>query len=76
LIEIECSSCGEQRNELRARQSRLMPSVRLFLCSGCYDKMEPRYIIIIVGRSDAKKVTEYINGRRYVGEEILAKELM
>lgn len=73
-----CSSCGKQRNELSARKSKLMANVPLFLCAECAKrKMEPRYLIILVGRAKGPEaVAEYIRNRRYHGNDILASELI
>lgn len=73
-----CTSCKLQRNELHPQKSKLMPSVILYLCQTCIDaKREPRYIIILVGRSRGlTAISDYINNRKYCGKEILAREIM
>ncbi len=76
-----CSSCNKQRNELSARKSKLMANVPLFLCTDCVKgKMEPRYLIILVGRAQGPaRVAEYIRNHRYFDAEsnpILASELI
>jgi len=73
-----CSCCGEQRNELRTRKSKLMAGMNLFLCSSCdSSNKEPRFVIILTGRANgAKSVSDYILKRRYCGDEILARELI
>ncbi|QIQ63038.1 hypothetical protein SEA_MOAB_178 [Streptomyces phage Moab] len=39
--------------------------------------MEPRFAIILAGRSQGvDTVAEYVKNRRYCGADILAKELM
>lgn len=55
----------------------------MYLCNECFaNKREPRFAIIMVGRKDAKagagldRVEEYLRLHRYVGEEILAKDLI
>jgi len=55
-----------------------MAGVNLFLCNDCIKgKMEPRYLIILVGRArGAETVAEYIRNRRYCGDDILASELI
>lgn len=72
-----CSSCGKQRAELHPRKSRLMKGMTLYLCNDCdREKMEPRFVIILVGRSgETEKIVPYIKNHRYHGEPILAKEL-
>lgn len=75
---MPCSSCNKQRADLHAQKSRLIPNQTLFLCNDCRKgKMEPRYIIIIAGRQPGgyTKVAEYIVNRKYVGADILAREI-
>lgn len=73
-----CSSCGKQKADLHPKKSRLMSGVTLYLCDGCARaKMEPRYIIILVGRAEGTPaVADYIRNHRYIGQDILAKELI
>lgn len=72
-----CSSCNKQRKDLHPRKSKLITSMTLYLCDECIKaKREPRFAIILHGRSHGfDSVSSYISQRRYVGEEILAKEL-
>ena len=72
-----CSSCGENRNEVHSRPSKLMQGVDLFLCNKCLEeKKEPRAFIIIYGRRNGfDAVKDYIKKRRYCGDEIKASEL-
>jgi hypothetical protein len=55
-----------------------MAGMTLLVCQACREaKREPRFVIILVGRMQGpKKVVEYIKHHRYVGEDILAKELL
>lgn len=55
----------------------------MYLCNDCFtNKREPRFAIIMVGRKDAAaglgldSIEEYLRLHRYVGEEILAKDLV
>ena len=55
----------------------------MFLCSECFaNKREPRFAIIMVGRKDVTdgtglgRIEEFLRLHRYVGDEILAKELV
>lgn len=52
--------------------------MNLYLCNDCVkSKMEPRWLIILAGRqSGAESVAEYVKAHRYIGEDILAKELI
>jgi protein-arginine kinase activator protein McsA len=73
-----CSSCGKQKADLHPKKSKLMTGMTLFLCPACTKaKMEPRFLIILYGRSNgAESVSDYIKNHRYVGADILAKELI
>lgn len=75
---VVCSSCKKQRAELHPKKSKLMTGMTLLLCDACTKaKMEPRFVIILYGRSNgAESVSDYIRNHRYVGEEIRAKELI
>lgn len=71
---IECSSCGKQKNELTPTKSKLRPSMQLNLCNDCISlKREPRWLIIMVGRSgeeEHKRAVPYVRNHRYVGKPI------
>jgi len=80
-----CTVCRKQKNELRPRASRLLAKSQWLLCGECIaGKKEPRFAIIMAGRmmkqqgnqEGLKIVEEYIRLGRYVGDEILAKELV
>jgi len=76
---MTCSSCNKQRADLHAKKSRLKSDQMLYLCSECIQKkMEPRYLVIMYGRDKGidAKVVDIIKNRRYVGEDILAKEIL
>lgn len=80
-----CSSCDKQRANLSTKKSRLMPGMTLFMCEECIKaKREPRYVIVLSAR-DALRVKdmvrfslvgEYIRSRRYVGDDILGREIL
>lgn len=71
---IECSSCGKQRNELTPVKSKLRPTQQLNQCNECVaEKREPRWLIIIVGRSGdegRKRAAPFVRNHRYVGPPI------
>jgi len=73
-----CTSCEKQKLEVHLRKSRLIPGHVMYLCNDCIAaKMEPRYVVILAGRSfGPDAVKEYIRKRRYFGEDILATELL
>ena len=73
---IPCSSCDQIRHQLRRRQSKLLPSFTLNLCNDCIaKKFEPRWIIIMAGRKFGPEyVKDYLDPKKYSGDEILLKE--
>ena len=75
---MKCYSCNKQKNEVQTKKSDLLNGVILLLCQGCVDlKFEPRWIIVLTGRSKGpESVKDYIIKRRYYGDEILANELL
>ena len=75
---MRCSSCDKPKANLYPRKSSLMRGSALYLCQECIDrKLEPRWIIILVGRRDGvDSVREYIQKGRYCGKKILAEELL
>lgn len=75
-----CQSCKKPKAKVSKVKSRLLPT-HLLLCDECKSKgYEPRYAIIIAGRSDLSEkkdsVAPYIKKHLYVGPDILASELM
>lgn len=75
---VVCSVCSVMRETLYTKKSRLLKTVTLYLCSECLKgNREPRYLIILVGRTKGPKaVVDYVKHHRYAGEPILAKELL
>lgn len=73
-----CSVCSGFRETLHPKKSKLLKSVTLLLCNECLKgSREPRYLIILVGRTKGPGfVLEYVKHHRYAGEPILAKELL
>lgn len=53
-------------------------NMTLLLCNDCVKrKMEPRYVIVLYGRSNGfDSIAAYIRDRRYVGDDIKADELV
>lgn len=74
--DIPCSSCDKFRHQLKAKKSKLLPTFTVYLCNDCISKKyEPRWIVIMAGRRyGAAYVKEYVENKRYVGEEILLRE--
>lgn len=74
---ILCYSCNKTKHKLDIKKSSLLP-INLFICESCQaSKFEPRWVIILAGRSNGPDyVKEFIIRRRYVGDEISASELL
>jgi NMD protein affecting ribosome stability and mRNA decay len=77
MEKILCYSCNKTKNKLSVKQSTLMP-INLFMCQTCIDsKYEPRWVVILAGRSSGHEfVKEIIQKKRYIGQEITASELL
>lgn len=77
MEKILCYCCNKSKNKLELKRSSLLP-INLFMCESCISsKFEPRWVIILAGRSTGSDhVKEFILKRRYVGNEISASELM
>jgi hypothetical protein len=77
MEKILCYSCNKSKNKLDVRKSSLMP-INLLICETCNSgKLEPRWVVILAGRSNGPDhVKEFIIKRRYLGNEITASELL
>jgi len=77
MEKILCYSCSKTKNQLNAKRSSLLP-INLLMCETCITfKFEPRWLIILAGRSNgADYVRDYVLKKRYVGNEISASELL
>ena len=75
---MKCYSCNKQKNELHPKKSELLVGVISLMCQTCVDsRFEPRWVIVLAARSKgADTVRDFIIKRRYVGDEILANELI
>lgn len=77
MEKILCYSCNKSKHKLDARKSSLLP-INLLICETCSSsKLEPRWVVILAGRSHGSDyVKEFIIKRRYLGNEITASELL
>lgn len=77
MEKILCYSCNKSKNKLEAKKSSLLP-INLLICETCIsNKLEPRWVVILAGRSNGSDhVKEFIVKRRYIGNEITASELL
>lgn len=70
-----CDSCGSQRNALTTKRSDLYSQMVFNFCTSCVEgNMEPRWLVILAARA-GKDVASLISDRRYIGEDILGKDL-
>ena len=76
MEKILCYSCNKNKHKLEVKKSSLLP-INLFMCETCINaKYEPRWVIILAGRSNGSEyVKEIVTKQRYVGAPILASEL-
>lgn len=77
MEKILCYSCNKTKNKLDVKRSSLLP-INLLMCETCVaSKFEPRWVIILAGRSHGSEhVKEFILKRRYAGAEVSASELL
>lgn len=77
MEKILCYSCNKTKNKLDVKRSSLLP-INLLMCESCIaSKFEPRWVIILAGRSNGPDyVKEFILKRRYTGTEVSASELL
>lgn len=77
MDKILCYSCNKTKNKLNAKKSALLP-INLLMCESCINsKFEPRWVVILAGRSNgADYVREFVLKKRYIGNEISASELL
>lgn len=75
---ILCYSCNKGKERISAVKSKVLPQVNLMLCESCVsENLEPRWAIIISGRQNgADFVKKYVLNKKYIGEEIVASELL
>lgn len=77
MEKILCYSCNKSKNKLDVKRSSLLP-INLLMCETCVNnKMEPRWVIILAGRSHGSDhVKDFILKKRYNGNDITASELL
>jgi len=77
MDKILCYSCSKSKHKLNAKKSSLLP-INLLMCESCINaKFEPRWLIILAGRSNgADSVREFVLKKKYIGNEISASELL
>lgn len=75
---MKCQSCGKPKAELSIVSSKVMAGSKWNLCEDCKSNgYEPRWALILVGRSlGLDRIKTYISKRKYVGEEILLRDIV
>lgn len=73
-----CMSCNLSKNTVNYVGSKLLNGVNVRMCGKCANAgFEPRWVIVLAGRSNgAAYVGEYVTKHLYVGDKILAEEIM
>lgn len=77
--DVVCTSCRKPKNELKTRKSKVLPGAQMYLCRTCIEAgLEPRGFLIVASRQLANRdaAQRYIKRRKYLGEPILAEELL
>jgi hypothetical protein len=77
MDKVLCYSCNKSKHKLNAKKSSLLP-INLLMCESCVNlKFEPRWLIILAGRSNGPDyVRDFVIKKRYIGNEIAASELL
>ena len=76
---MTCQSCEQVKAKLQIVQSEIIPSLSLKLCASCkFDKLEPRFVIILAARSGGReeKIRGVVRERRYLGKDITLHEIL
>lgn len=78
MTDTVCTVCQRHKAQLKPKKSQLNPSMTMFLCNECAAaKREPRFLVILMARAEGiESVRDYIRNHRYVGDEIIAEELI
>ena len=77
MEKVLCYSCSKSKNKLNIKRSTIL-EINLFMCESCINlKYEPRWTIILAGRQfGSDHVKDFIQKRKYIGQEISASELL
>jgi protein-arginine kinase activator protein McsA len=77
MSDLLCNSCDKQKATLKLVKSKLL-GVPLYMCESCIKSgYEPRYVIILAGRSmGSDAVKNYILKRKYFGRDITFAEIV
>lgn len=76
--DVVCASCRNHKFKLTAKKSRLKTDQVLLLCDTCIkQKFEPRWIVMMVGRSEGfDAIKDYIKPQRYIGDPIMLEDMI
>jgi hypothetical protein len=75
---VICTSCEAAGEQFIPTPSKLMPGVTLYLCNICFHRgVEPRFAVVLTGRKQGiDRIAGYLLNHKYVGNDILAVELV
>lgn len=78
MSDVKCTSCGQQRFELKEVQSKLLSGVRFLMCNDCISKgWEPRWAIVMASQQFGnQKVRLHVSNHRYAGDKITLEEVV
>jgi len=79
-IPMRCSSCQFMVDvtQITRRKSKVIDSMHVSICDSCESRgLEPRHLIVIAARQNPKgRAAYYIKNDLYVGNSILASEIV
>jgi len=76
---MRCTSCQMMVDitEITRRPSKLIKDMHIYMCNMCEDRgLEPRHIVVIAARLKESRATHYIKNELYIGNAILASEIV
>lgn len=79
-----CTSCKKPKAALKAKKSKALPGVPMYLCQECLDnRREPRGFLVLAGRqahdrgeNPIEALSYWIKHHRYLGDPITLRELV
>jgi len=76
---MRCTSCQTvvDITDITRRPSKLVTDMHIYMCSMCEERgLEPRFLIIIAAKQHNPRAVSYIKNELYVGNVILASEIV
>lgn len=73
---MNCQCCGKPKARLHRKNSMLIESMELLLCTDCKNAgKEPRHMVVLAAASGID-VRDFVVKRLYCGEELTARDVM